>query len=74
MDLAALCDIYRAGNGPNGCHLAVFSVDIAFPFHFMVTHPPPPAHLVGVLVVLATQVKNCLKWQVIQMAIHLIVV
>ena len=33
------------------------------------THPPP-SHPVGVLVVLATPVKNYLKWREIQLAIQ----
>ena len=28
-------------NGTNGCHLAVFSVNVAFACHFMATHSPP---------------------------------
>ena len=35
MDLAALCGMYRGQNGINGCHLAVFSLDVAFAHHFM---------------------------------------
>ena len=31
---------------------------------------PTPSHPVGVLVVLTTPVKNYLKWQAIQLAIH----
>ena len=34
---------------------------------------PPPSHPVGVLVALATPVKNYLKWQAIQLAIHSVV-
>ena len=34
---------------------------------------PPPSHPVGVLLVLATPVKNYLKWWEIQLAIHPIV-
>ena len=39
----ALCDSYVAigENGTNGCHLAVFSLDVAFACHFMATHLPP---------------------------------
>ena len=45
-------------NGPNGCHLAGFSEDIAFARHFVATYAPPPSHPVGVLpVLLATPVK-----------------
>ena len=51
MDLAALCDIYDGENGTNGCHLAVFSVDVAFAHHFEATLLP--SHPIGVLVVLA---------------------
>ena len=34
---------------------------------------PPPSHPIGVLLILATPVKNYLKWQEIQLAIHPIV-
>ena len=57
----------------HGCHLAVFSLDIAFTHHFMATHLPPPSHPIGVLVVLAVPLKNYLEWQAIQLAIHSIV-
>ena len=37
-----LCEICGGENenGTNGCHLAVFSVDVAFTHHFMATCPP----------------------------------
>ena len=35
------CVICRGENDTNGCHLAVFSLDVAFARHFMATHPPP---------------------------------
>ena len=60
-------------NDTNGCHLAGFGEDVAFARHFVATHPPPPSHPVGVLLVLATPVNNYLKWQEIQQAIHPIV-
>ena len=41
--------------------------DVAFARHFVVTHP------VGVLLILATPVKNYLKWRETQLAIHPIV-
>ena len=66
MDLAALCDMWRW----KWHHLAGFSQDVAFARHFMATRPPPPSHPIGVLLVLATPVKNYLKWQEIQLAIH----
>ena len=34
MDLAAMCDMWR-WNGTNGCHLAVFNVDVGLARHFM---------------------------------------
>ena len=61
MDLAALCDC-GGENGTNGCHLGGFSVDVAFACHFVATRLPPPSHPIGVLLVLATPVKNYLKW------------
>ena len=61
-------------NGTNGYHLALFSVDVAFSYHFVATHSPPLFHSVGVLVVLATPgTSKNLKWQKIQLAIHSIV-
>ena len=53
---------------PFGC----FSEDVAFAHHFVATHPSTPlSHSVeGVLMVLATPVKNYLKWWVIQLTIH----
>ena len=72
LDLAALCDMWR-WNSTNGCHLAVYSEDIAFSRHFMATHLPSPCNPIGGVVVLATPVKNCLKYWAIQLAIHSIV-
>ena len=40
MDLA-ICVICGGESGTNGCHLAVFTVDIAFAHHFMATRLPP---------------------------------
>ena len=54
-------------NDTNGCHLAGFSEDVAFACHFVASHPA------GVLLILATPVKNYLKWREIQLAIHPIV-
>ena len=46
MDLAALiCVICGGENGTNGYHLVVYIVDVAFAYHFMVTHPLPPPTL-----------------------------
>ena len=72
MDLA-LCMICGGENGTNGCHLAGFSEVVTFASQFMSTHPPPPFHLIGVLLVLAMPVKKYLKWWEIQLAMHLIV-
>ena len=55
-------------NDTNGCHLAGFSEDVAFAHHFVGSYPP--SHPVGVLLILATPVKNYLKWQEIQLAIR----
>ena len=48
-------------NDTNGCHLAGFGEDVVFACHFMATHPPPPSHPVGVLLVLAIPVKKLSK-------------
>ena len=60
-------------NDSNGCHLVGLSEDVVFALHFMATCLLPSTHPVGVLLVLATPVKNYLKWQEIQLAIHPIV-
>ena len=39
MDLATLCDCGGA-NDTSGCHLAVFSEDVAVARHFVTTRPP----------------------------------
>ena len=72
--------ISGGANDTSGCHLAVFSEDVAVARHFVATHPPtlppshpptlPPSHPAGMLVVLTTLVKNYLKWRAIQLAIH----
>ena len=40
MDLAALL-VCGVENGTNGYHLAGFSEDVAFAYHFVATHLPP---------------------------------
>ena len=40
MDLA-ICMICRGVNDTSGCHLAVFSEDLAVAHHFVATRPPP---------------------------------
>ena len=59
--------ICGGANDTSGCHLAIFSEDVAVAHHFVATRPPPPA---GMLVVLTTPVKTYLKWWAIQLAIH----
>ena len=60
MDSAALCDMWGE-NGIDGSHLAVLSEDIAFVRHFVIPCLPPPSEPIGMLLVLATLVKNYLK-------------
>ena len=48
-------------NGPNGCHLAGISEDGALPATSWLPTNPPLSHPVGVLLVLATPVKNLSK-------------
>ena len=60
MDLL-LCVICRGGNGTNGCHLAVFSLDVAFSCHFVTlvaTHLPPHSHPIGIGYTLSKMVHN----------------
>ena len=53
-------------NGTNGCHLAVFSVDIAFACYFVVPHYPYRS--AGLWYWLFS--KSYLKWRAIKLAIH----
>ena len=53
--------------------MAGFSEDVVFACHFVATSLPPPSYPIGVLLVLATSVKNYLKWWEIQLAIRPIV-
>ena len=48
MELGALGDMCGIPNDTSGCHLAVFSVDIAFSCHFVAT---PTLHPIEVLMV-----------------------
>ena len=66
-----LCVIRGGENGTNS-DLAVFSENVAFSATLWLPAcpPPPPSHLIGVLLVLATSVKNYLKWQKTQLAIQ----
>ena len=62
-------------SGTSGSHFPVFSEDVACARCFVATRPPPtlsppPTHPTGVLVVLATPIKNSLKWREIQLAIQ----
>ena len=40
-----LCVIFRAENGTNRHHLAVFNIDLAFVHYFMAPHQPHPPTL-----------------------------
>ena len=60
MDLAALCDMWRWKWHTNGCHLAVFIVNVAFARHFITTHPLPPYRSASGIDYAS---KNYLKWQ-----------
>ena len=40
MDLATLYDNVGGANDTSGCHLAVFSEDLAVARHFVATRPP----------------------------------
>ena len=65
--------ICGGANGTNGCRLAGFSKDVAFAATLWLPTHHPASHPVGVLLVLATPVKNYLKWWETQLAIHPIV-
>ena len=64
------CITYGADNSTNGCHLAVFSEDVAFARHFMAPHLhrtlPPFRSASGI----GYTSKNYLKWRAIQLAIQ----
>ena len=51
--------IYGTENGTNGCHLAVFSVDVAFAHH---TVDPTTLHLYRSAGAIGYASKNYLKW------------
>ena len=51
--------ICGGANDTSGCHLAVYSEDVAVARHFVATRPPP--HPAGMLVVLTTPVKKLSK-------------
>ena len=58
-------------NDTSGCHLAVFSEDLAVARHFVATRPPPtltPCRNAGGIDYPSK--KNYLKWRAIQLAIH----
>ena len=61
MDLVALIFyvICEGENGTNGCHLAIFSEDVAFVHYFVATHPHSHSHpiYIVVLMVLASRGK-----------------
>ena len=57
MNLAMDCVICRSENGTNGCHLVLFSVDVAFTLHLVAPHHPLLSNPIGVLIVLAMPVK-----------------
>ena len=67
MDLAVLCDC-TGENDTNGCHLAVFSEDKSFIYHFVDTCPlstlQPCRNASGI----GYTSKNYLKWQANQLA------
>ena len=71
MDLAALCD--GGENGTNGCHLAGFTKDMAFAWHFVGTHVHPtlPPYWSAAAIIYTR--KNYLKWWENQLAIQRIV-
>ena len=64
MNLTIDCVIYGSENGTNGCHLALFSVDVAFTYHLVASHHPLLSNPIRVLVVLA------MPLQLAQLAIH----
>ena len=57
----------------NGCHLAVFSVNVAFAHHFVATHSPSMLPLYTAASDIRYTIENYLKWWAIQLVIHSIV-
>ena len=63
--------ICGGANDTSGCHLAVFSEDVAVARHFVAIPALPCTLHAGMLVVLTTPVKKlCKKAGYIQLAIH----
>ena len=63
--------ICGGANDTSGCHLAVFSEDVAVAHHFVATRPPPtlpPCRNTSGIDYPSK--KNYLKWRAIQLAIH----
>ena len=57
--------VYGGNNDTSRCHLAVFSINIAFYTILLLPTHPPQTYPVKVLVVLATPMKNNLKyWEI----------
>ena len=69
MDLAT-CVICGGANDTSGCHLTVFSEDVAVARHFVATRPPPTLPPCRNASGIDYPSKNYLKWQAIQLAIH----
>ena len=69
MDIAGFV-ICGGENGTNGCHLTVYSEDIAFAHHFVVNHQHPILQPCRSVCGICYSSKNHLKWQAIQLAIH----
>ena len=57
-------------NDTSGCHLAVFSEDVAVACHFVATRPPPTLPHCRNASGIDYPSKNYLKWRAIQLAIH----
>ena len=62
--------ICGGANDTSGCHLAVFSEDVAFACHFVATHPPPTLPPCKSASGIDYPSKKTLKWRAIQLAIH----
>ena len=60
-------------NGTSGCHLAVFSEDVALSRHLVATLPPLALPLCRSASGIGYTSKSYLKWHAIQLAIHSII-
>ena len=65
--------LYGGANDTSGCHLAIFSEEVAVARHFIATCPPPTLPPCRNASGIDYPSKKLSKWWAIQLAIHLTV-